>query len=131
MANFYRDNDDIQFLFRHTNVGCVAGIIEEGFKFAKEFDYAPADAAEAIENYDLVLDSLGRLSGDFIAPRSEDIDRQGSRLNEDGTVSYDGKVYDTPGAAAKAALRRPANGWSFWRYKDDKGNWVPLRRLKR
>jgi alkylation response protein AidB-like acyl-CoA dehydrogenase len=36
----------------------------------------------------MVLDSLGQLSGEFIAPRAEDVDRQGNTLNEDGTVSY-------------------------------------------
>ncbi|MBN1788134.1 MAG: acyl-CoA dehydrogenase family protein [Sedimentisphaerales bacterium] len=102
MANFYRDNDDIQFLFRHLNLGCVARIMEEGFKFAEEFDYAPADADEAIANYDLVLDSLGQLSGDFIAPRSEDIDRQGSTLNEDGTVSYADGIRESLEMLAKA-----------------------------
>jgi len=102
MANFYRDNDDIQFLFRHMDIGSVAEIMEEGFKFAKEFDYAPADVAEAIENYDLVLESLGRLSGDFVAPRSEDIDRQGSKLNEDGTVSYASGIKESLDMLAKA-----------------------------
>ncbi|MBL7152656.1 MAG: acyl-CoA dehydrogenase, partial [Phycisphaerae bacterium] len=70
MANFFRDNDDIEFLFRHINVGELAGLCEEGFRFAGEFDYAPGTAEEAIQNYDMVLDSLGQLSGDFIAPRS-------------------------------------------------------------
>ena len=102
MANFYRDNDDIQFLFRHMDIGSVAEIMEEGFNFAKEFDYAPVDASEAIENYDLVLESLGQLSGDFIAPRSEDIDRQGSRLNEDGTVSYADGIKESLDMLAKA-----------------------------
>lgn len=102
MANFYRDNDDIRFLFRHMDIGSIAEIMEEGFKFAKEFDYAPADAAEAIENYDLVLESLGQLSGDFVAPRSEDIDRQGSRLNEDGTVSYADGIKESLDMLAKA-----------------------------
>jgi alkylation response protein AidB-like acyl-CoA dehydrogenase len=102
MANFYKDNDDIQFLFRHMDVGSIAEIMEEGFKFAKEFDYAPASAAEAVENYDLVLQSLGQLSGDFIAPRSEDIDRQGSRLNEDGTVSYADGIRESLDMLAKA-----------------------------
>jgi alkylation response protein AidB-like acyl-CoA dehydrogenase len=88
MANFYRDNDDIQFLFRHTDLGELAGICEENFKFAKEFDYAPNDAEEAIQNYDLVLDSLGQLSAEFIAPRAEDVDREGNTLNEDGSVTY-------------------------------------------
>jgi len=102
MANFYRDNDDIRFLFRHMDIGSIAEIMEEGFKFAKEFDYAPADTAEAIENYDLVLESLGQLSGDFVAPRSEDIDRQGSRLNEDGTVSYADGIKESLDMLAKA-----------------------------
>jgi hypothetical protein len=102
MANFYKDNDDIQFLFKHMDMAGAANLIEEGFKFAKEFDYAPADAAEAIENYDLVLDSIGKLSGDFIAPRSEDIDRQGSTLNEDGTVSYADGTRESLDMLAKA-----------------------------
>jgi len=87
MANFYRDNSDIQFLFRHTGVGKLAEVCEEGFRFAGEFDYAPANAEEAIRNYDMVLESLGQLSGDFIAPRAEEVDRQGNKLNEDGTVT--------------------------------------------
>jgi len=88
MANFYTDNEDIQFLFRHTDLGKLAAICEEDFKFAGEFDHAPADADEAIQNYGMVLDSLGQLSADFIAPRAEEVDRQGNTLNEDGSVTY-------------------------------------------
>jgi alkylation response protein AidB-like acyl-CoA dehydrogenase len=87
MANFYRDNDDIQFLFRHIDLGKPAEACEEGFKFAGEFESAPANAKEAVLNYDMVLDSLGQLCGDFIAPRAEDVDRQGNILNEDGSVT--------------------------------------------
>ena len=87
MANFYKDNSDIRFLFRHINLKSLAELSEEGFKFAGEFDSAPADADEAVRNYEMVLDSLGQLSGDFIAPRAEDVDRQGNTLNEDGSVT--------------------------------------------
>ena len=87
MANFYRDNDDIQFLFRHSDLGTSAEICEEGFKFAGEFDYAPANADEAIQNYEMVLNSLGELCAEFIAPRAEDVDREGNVLNQDGTVT--------------------------------------------
>ena len=102
MTNFYRDNDDIQFLFKHIDLGNLATICEDGFKFAGEFDYAPADADEAIQNYDLVLDSLGQLSGDFIAPRAEDIDREGNTLNEDGTVTYAKGICESLEKLAKA-----------------------------
>jgi alkylation response protein AidB-like acyl-CoA dehydrogenase len=102
MANFYRDNEDIQFLVKHMNLGELAEFAEEGFRFADEFDYAPANVAGAVENYEMVLDSLGQLSGDFIAPRSEDVDREGNTLNEDGTVSYAGGIAESLDALAKA-----------------------------
>jgi hypothetical protein len=87
MGNFYTDNDDIRFLFRHIDLGQLAEAFEEGFRFAKEFDYAPHDADEAIRNYEMVLDSLGELCADFIAPRAESVDREGNTLNEDGSVT--------------------------------------------
>ncbi|UCC22715.1 MAG: acyl-CoA dehydrogenase family protein, partial [Planctomycetota bacterium] len=66
----------------------LAELCEDGFGYAGEFDHAPADADEALQNYDMVLNSLGQLSADFIAPRAEQVDREGNTLNEDGTVSY-------------------------------------------
>jgi alkylation response protein AidB-like acyl-CoA dehydrogenase len=88
MANFYTDNNDVQFLLRHIDLGRLAEVCEDGFKYAAEFDHAPTDAEEAVKNYHMVLETLGRLSGEFIAPRAEDVDRQGSNLNEDGSVTY-------------------------------------------
>ncbi|UCC22497.1 MAG: acyl-CoA dehydrogenase family protein, partial [Planctomycetota bacterium] len=88
MGNFYSDNEDMQFLFRHADLRALAELCEDGFGYAGEFDHAPADADEALQNYDMVLGSLGQLSADFIAPRAEQVDREGNTLNEDGTVSY-------------------------------------------
>jgi alkylation response protein AidB-like acyl-CoA dehydrogenase len=102
MANFYRDNDDVQFLFKHIDLRKLVELKEEGFKFANEFDYAPANADEAIKNYEMVLDSLGQLSGDFIAPRAEDVDRKGNTLNEDGTVTYAKGIRESIEKLAKA-----------------------------
>ena len=82
MANFYTDNSDIQFLLSHIDLGRLAEISEKNFKFASEFDYAPSDAGEAVENYRLVLESIGRLCGDFIAPRAESVDRERSEREE-------------------------------------------------
>jgi alkylation response protein AidB-like acyl-CoA dehydrogenase len=102
MANFYRDNDDIQFLFRHMELGELAAVCEDGFKFAGEFNYAPADGDEAVQNYDMVLESLGQLSVDFIAPRAEDVDREGNILNEDGSVTYAKGIQESLEQLAKA-----------------------------
>ena len=43
----------------------------------------------------------GQLSGDFIAPRSEEIDREGNTLNEDGTVSL--RQRDSPSRSRRMA----------------------------
>ena len=102
MGNFFKDNDDIRFLFRHMDLDKVAELQEEGFRHAKEFDYAPEDACEARQNYEMVLDSIGQLSADFIAPRSEAIDQEGNTLNEDGTVCYAKGIADALNALAKA-----------------------------
>ncbi|MCF7975220.1 MAG: acyl-CoA dehydrogenase family protein [Phycisphaerae bacterium] len=87
MANFYSDNYDIQFLLKHMDIGRLAELNEEGFKFAKDFDYAPATPQEAVDNYAMVLNAMGELCGDFIAPRAEAVDRTGNILNEDGSVT--------------------------------------------
>jgi hypothetical protein len=87
MGNFYTDNDDIRFLFRHIDLGQLARAFEEGFRFAGDFDYAPSSEQEAVRNYEMVLESLGKLCADFIAPRAENVDREGNQLNEDGTVT--------------------------------------------
>jgi len=102
MGNFYRDNEDIQFLFRHMNLAETARQQEEGFKYASEFDYAPADAEEAVKNYEMVLDSIGQLSADFIAPRAESVDREGNTLNPDGSVTYAKGIAEDIEALAKA-----------------------------
>ena len=102
MANFYTDNDDIKFLFKHLDLGKLAEMTEDNFRFAGEFDYAPADAEEAVTNYDMVLESLGQLSAEFIAPRAEDVDRQGNTLNADGSVSYADGIAQSLDKLAKA-----------------------------
>ena len=104
MGNFYRDNDDIQFLFKHIELQKLADLTEEGYKFAAEFDHAPADGNEAVQNYDMVLDSVGQLSADVVHPASEEIDRQGNTLNEDGTVTYADGIAKSMDALAKAEV---------------------------
>ena len=52
-------------------------------------------------------------------------------LLKNGAISYDGQRYDSPSAAAAAALGYNRNGWKFWRYRDEKGEWVQLRALRR
>ena len=100
MANFFTDNEDIQFLFRHMDLARIAAIMEEDFRFATEFDFAPDSAADAVDNYERILTSLGEICAERIAPTAEETDLVGPTLNEDGSVTY------APGIAA--AVKRLA-----------------------
>ena len=86
------------------DLGALAKLCEEDFKFASQFDSAPANAEEAVRNYEMVLDSIGQLSGEFIAPRAESVDREGSTLNADGSVSYAKGIAESLDKLAKAEV---------------------------
>ncbi|MCL2645842.1 MAG: acyl-CoA dehydrogenase family protein [Phycisphaerales bacterium] len=90
MANFFLDNDDIQFLLSHLDVAAIAALQEDDFVRAADgpgSDYAPRDAADAVDNYRRVLTIVGDLAANNIAPRAEQIDHEGNTHIEDGTVT--------------------------------------------
>ncbi|MDK1030610.1 MAG: acyl-CoA dehydrogenase family protein [Planctomycetia bacterium] len=87
MANFFTDNADIQFHMAHMDFGPITRLQEEDFADAERFDYAPEDEADAVDSYRRVLEVVGQIAGETIAPASDDVDREGCVL-EDGKVTY-------------------------------------------
>ena len=88
MANFFLDNEDIQFLFKHIDLAELARLQEDDFADGQRAsDDAPVDAADAIDNYRRILEIVGQVAGEMIAPNAEQIDREGNTLNDDGTVT--------------------------------------------
>ena len=104
MGNFFTDNDDIRFLLESMDLSKISDLAEEGYKFAGEFDYAPANAEEAAENYKLVMKSLGQLCADVVAPRSEEMDREGNTHTEAGEVIRPEGMYEILDKLAKAEV---------------------------
>ncbi|MGN0846081.1 MAG: acyl-CoA dehydrogenase family protein [Kiritimatiellia bacterium] len=88
MSNFYLDNPDIEKTIDALDLTEVAALLERDFSFAKEYDFAPTDAADAIDNYKRALAVCGDIIGNRIAPTAEETDRVGNVLNDDGTVTY-------------------------------------------
>ncbi len=88
MSNFYTDNPDIEKVIDALDLSEVASLQEEGFRFAAEYDFAPVDAADAIDNYKRALAVCGDVCGNRIAPTAEETDKTGNTLNDDGTVTY-------------------------------------------
>ena len=87
MGNFYRDNKDIENVIDLLDLTEVATLLEEDFRFAKEYDFAPKDAADAIDNYKRAIDLCGDIMANRIAPLAEETDLVGNTLNEDGSVT--------------------------------------------
>jgi hypothetical protein len=53
-------------------------------------------------------------------------------LRKDGLISYKGKHFESPTAASKMIIKgRAVNGWMFWKYQNDAGEWVPLSNLRK
>ena len=88
MSNFYKDNKDIENVIDALDLSEVATLLEEDFKFAKEFDFAPKDAADAIDNYKRAIAVCGDVMANRIAPTAEETDQIGNVLNVDGSVTY-------------------------------------------
>ena len=87
MGNFYTDNQDIADTLDLLDLSEVAALFEEDFRFAKEYDFAPKSAEEAIDNYKRAIALCGDIMANRIAPLAEETDRVGNTLNEDGSVT--------------------------------------------
>jgi len=87
MPNFFADNADIQFHMNHMDLREVVSLKEGDFSEARDCPYAPASHEDATDGYRRVMDLVGSIAGDIIAPRAEDVDRTGP-VCENGGVTY-------------------------------------------
>ena len=103
MANYYSDHPEIAFHLNHPLMARVVELKEKGFADAKEYDYAPVDLGDAIENYRQILDITGDVAANIIAPNSESVDIEGPHL-ENGRMIYASKTVENIDAMRKAGL---------------------------
>ena len=87
MANFFSDNRDLEFTLNNLDLNEAVALRENNYKFAEEFETAPVDYADALDNFNRVLDVVGQICGDNIEPRSRTVDREGPHF-ADGVVTY-------------------------------------------
>ncbi|MBD3274949.1 MAG: acyl-CoA dehydrogenase, partial [Candidatus Marinimicrobia bacterium] len=87
MPNFFTDNKDLLFQFEHLGIEDIVRMKESDYSEAEKYDFAPRDYDDALDNYRKVLEIVGDISANYIAPRAEAVDIEGATL-EDGKVSY-------------------------------------------
>ncbi len=87
MSNFYKDNPDILFHFQNMDLSRVIDLREDNFSEKGKFPEAPVSREDALDNYLRILDIVGDIAGEFIAPRAADVDVEGAHF-ENGEVTY-------------------------------------------
>lgn len=83
MANFLDDNDDLlYYLERGIDWAPIVEAVEQGFRAPD----APKDVAEATQSYRDILQMIGTLAADEVAPRAAAIDRKGVKMKDGEAV---------------------------------------------
>ncbi len=115
--NFYTDNENLSFYLHHPEMEQVVAVKEKNYAEAGVHPEAPANAEEAVEQYDMVMRLLGDIAGDVIAPNAEEVDHVGPSL-VDGHVEYAPGTRRNLDALIQSglygmALERKYNGLNF------------------
>jgi 3-(methylthio)propanoyl-CoA dehydrogenase len=117
MDNFYNDNPELKFHLTHPLMEKIVALKERNFAEKDKFDYAPVDFEDAMDSYDKVLEIVGDICSNIIAPNAESIDAEGPQLI-DGEVKYARGTQENLDALVKAGLMgitlpRKYNGLNF------------------
>lgn len=85
--NYYTDNKVLRHYLKHPLMQRIVQMQERDYTQAAQYNYAPVDFNEAVEGYEQVLELVGGLCADVIAPNAMAIETDGPTL-KDGRVIY-------------------------------------------
>jgi alkylation response protein AidB-like acyl-CoA dehydrogenase len=86
MSNFFSDNQDIRFLFDYFDLKELAAAQERETPNGNA-DYVPDGLDDAVDNYRRILEIVGEIAAETIAPNAEQVDIEGNTHNANGTVT--------------------------------------------
>ena len=117
MANYYSDIPELKYHLENPMMKRIVELKERDFRDKDEFDYAPVDYADAMDSYNKVLDIVGDITANVIAPNAEGVDEEGPHCH-DGRVDYAGGTVENLDAMVKAGMNgmtmpRKYNGLNF------------------
>jgi alkylation response protein AidB-like acyl-CoA dehydrogenase len=92
MDNFYKDTPDFKFHLGHPIVQKIVKLKENNFIDSEKYDYAPLNFDDAIDSYEKVLDIIGDICVDTIAPNAESVDLEGPHIENNEVVYAKGTV---------------------------------------
>ena len=101
--NFFLDNPDLQFRLEQIDLREALELKEKGYSEAGIYPTAPRNYADAKDNYRIVLEVLGEICGERVAPRAAEADEEGAHY-ESGEVTYAAATKDAIDALRQAEL---------------------------
>ena len=102
--NYYNDIKEIKFELENSPLmERIVELKERNFEDKDKYDEAPQDFADAMDTYDKVLDIVGDITANVVAPNAEDVDAEGPH-HENGRVRYASKTYENLEAMNKAGM---------------------------
>lgn len=110
--NFFLDNLDLQFRLEQLDLRDVVEIKEKGYQYASEHLAAPRNYADAKDNYRLLMEVLGDICANVVAPRAAEADEEGARFH-DGEVEYAAATQAAIEALKKAELMGAMLPWEY------------------
>lgn len=75
--NFYNDNPALKFQLSHPLMQKIVALKERNFADKDTYNYAPHDFEDAIDSYNRVLEIVGEVCGEVLAPNAESVDHDG------------------------------------------------------
>lgn len=117
MENFLHDNKDILFHLKHMDIERVIRLRENDFAEKDQYPHAPKDVEDAKDSYMKILEIIGEICGEVLAPLAPEIDKEGVRV-ENNNVVYAKGTKEVLDIFAKAdlmgfALPRKYGGLNF------------------
>ena len=103
MANFYTDTPELKHHLNHPLMKRIVELKERNYADKDNFDYAPVDFEDAMDSYDKVLEIVGEICGDIVAPNAEGVDHEGPTV-ANGRVTYAAGTKQNLEAVTKAGL---------------------------
>ncbi len=103
MANFYLDTPELRHHLNHPLMKRIVELKERDYADQESYDYAPVDFEDAMDSYDKVLEIVGEICAEIIAPNAEGVDHE-CPVCADGRVTYASGTVANLEACRKAGL---------------------------
>lgn len=101
--NYYSNNPALKFQLSHPLMQKIVALKEQNYAEKDKYEFAPRDFEDAIDNFERVLEIIGEISGEIIAPNAENVDHEGPKV-VDNRIVYAAGTQQNHDALKQAGL---------------------------